>query len=271
MVETSAIQIGNQTAFSALRPTEPFEYAIANGFDAFEWFPDKKPNGEGWAAQDIDSVSREKIKETAELCSIRLSVHGRWQASPLRLKDFDWLLEDMELAWDLGAAVMNIHLYTEKGASGYARAIQPLLKRAAAVGLRLSIENTPEHTPQHFNELFQALRNQSPNLLDYVGMCLDLGHANLCAATRNDYLKYLAQLDPGVPIIHLHLHENWGDADTHLPLFTGPAGANIAGIRGLVRGIKARGYAGSMILEGWPEPPILLNHAREKLLALLQE
>ena len=42
------IRIGNQTAFSALTPLEPFEYAVQNGFTAFEWFPDKKETGEGW-------------------------------------------------------------------------------------------------------------------------------------------------------------------------------------------------------------------------------
>ncbi len=39
--------IGNQTAFSAARFMEPFQYALANGFAAFEWFPDKKPDGAG--------------------------------------------------------------------------------------------------------------------------------------------------------------------------------------------------------------------------------
>src|SRR5947209_6292522 len=48
MSDSGSISIGNQTAFSAASLMEPFEYALANGFDAFEWFPDKKESGAGW-------------------------------------------------------------------------------------------------------------------------------------------------------------------------------------------------------------------------------
>ncbi|MBW1791987.1 MAG: hypothetical protein JRJ14_06945 [Deltaproteobacteria bacterium] len=47
------IRIGNQTAFMALTPLDPFLYAVENPFDAFEWFPDKKESGAGWALDDI--------------------------------------------------------------------------------------------------------------------------------------------------------------------------------------------------------------------------
>jgi sugar phosphate isomerase/epimerase len=104
-----------------------------------------------------------------------------------------------------------------------------------------------------------------------VGMCLDLGHANLCAATRNDYLGFIDQLEPEVPIIHVHLHENWGDDDSHLALFTGPAGQDGAGLRGFVQRMKQRGFSGSVILEQWPQPPSLLNQARQGLLQLWHE
>ena len=61
-----------------------------------------------------------------------------------------------------------------------------------------------------------------------------LSSANLCEATRDDYLRYLDLLDSQVPIVHIHLHENWGDFDTHLPIFTGPSAANPAGMEGFV-------------------------------------
>ena len=37
------VRLGNQTSCWAATPFEPFEFALASGFDAFEWFPDKKP------------------------------------------------------------------------------------------------------------------------------------------------------------------------------------------------------------------------------------
>jgi sugar phosphate isomerase/epimerase len=102
-----------------------------------------------------------------------------------------------------------------------------------------------------------------------VGLCLDVGHANLCAETRNDYLAYVDRLDPEVVISHVHLHENWGDEDSHLTLFTGPAGRDPASLEGLVDRLVRRGFAGCIILEQWPHPLALLDLARDQLADLI--
>jgi sugar phosphate isomerase/epimerase len=263
------IHIGNQTSCWASSPTTPFDYALANGFDAFEWFPDKKP-GIGWDERDLNESQRELIRDTARARSLRLSVHARWQADPLEPESHPLLWADLELAQDLGAALLNIHLYHEAGLARYVSAIKPLIERTADAGLQLSIENTPLHAPELFNELFARLRDEAPLPVPHVGLCLDIGHANLCSATHNDYLGFFDRLDPAVPINHLHVHENWGDADTHLPLFTGPASLDDSGIRGLVKRMQHRRFSGSIILEQWPNPAALLNLARARLLALLK-
>jgi phosphoglucan,water dikinase len=262
------IRIGNQTSWAA-PPTEPFDYAVANGFDAFEWFPDKKP-GVGWDDGDLDSLQRQKIREAAQENGIRLSVHARWQANPLHPDASKLLHKDFELAKDLGAVLGNIHLYHEAGMESFVSAITPLIRQTAESGLQLSIENTPEQTPEQFNELFGRMRELKSVPAEHIGMCLDLGHANLCAATRNNYLGFLDRLNRDVPIIHLHLHENWGDSDTHLTLFTGPAGRDDSGIRAFVDRIQKRNFSGSIIFEQWPQPPSLLNQARDRLLGLLK-
>ena len=126
---------------------------------------------------------------------------------------------------------------------------------------------TPLTSPDDFNRLFRRLED-SGLAPDQVGMCFDLGHANLWASTRNDYLLYLDRLEPYVPIIHVHAHENYGDSDTHLTLFTGPGRADELGILGFVSRLKARRFSGSVILEQWPHPRFLLNQARERLLRM---
>jgi len=100
-----------------------------------------------------------------------------------------------------------------------------------------------------------------------VGSCLDLGHANLCESTRNNYLRYIDSLDGRVEIIHIHLHENYGDRDSHLPLFTGPAGKDSSGI-GIDRPASSPQVCGRYNFEQWPDPPELLTEARERLLLL---
>ena len=130
-------------------------------------------------------------------------------------------------------------------------------------------ENTTDTGPGLFNDLFRKRDSAGWSDKCRVGMCLDVGHANLCPDTRNDYLAYVDSLDIVVPIIHLHLHENDGDSDTHLPIFTGPAGVDPSAVKELLERLKERHFFGAIILEQWPEPPSLLDKARERLLDML--
>ena len=258
------VYIGNQTSCWTAAPTEPFDYAIAQEFDAFEWFPDKKPAA-GWDEKDLNQQARRDIAETARNRGMRLSVHARWQTDLFSAEGLRRVGKDLELASELGAVLLNIHLAHEAGLAAFVEAIRPLIHSTRELGLQLAIENTPHHSPEQFNELFSRIRALEAVPAAHVGMCLDIGHANLCAATHNDYLGFYDRLAAQVPLIHLHLHENWGDADSHLPLFTGPAAKDDSGIRGLVVRLRKREYSGSMILEQWPHPPSLLNQARDRL------
>ena len=264
------LRVGNQTSFAAAHFLDPFRYAIASRFEAFEWFPDRKPSGAGWDENDLSPELREQLRHEAQAHGVRISVHARWTANPLHPDGRMVLESDLALAKTLEASLLNLHLYLETGVQAYVDSILPLIDTAAANGIDISIENTVETPPDAFNELFERLLARKIPGTGKVGMCLDIGHANLCSATRNDYLSYVDKLDPTVPIIHLHVHENWGDADTHLPLFTGPAAKDPNGIASLLQRLQARGYDGSAILEQWPQPPTLLNAAGDRLTQLIR-
>ena len=125
------------------------------------------------------------------------------------------------------------------------------------------------HTaPDDFNAVFGVL-SAMPEAAGRVGMCLDTGHANLHAGTRHDYLGFVDRLGAHVPIIHWHAHENWGDRDSHLTLFTGPSAHDDRGLRGLVLRLLRRGFCGSVVLEQWPNPPGLLVAVRDRLRRLI--
>ena len=265
------IRIGNQTAFMALTPLDPFLYAVENHFDAFEWFPDKKESGAGWALDDITKKMRRSIKKTALANDIALSVHAPWWANPLKPEGKKIFRENISFAKDIGATLLNIHLETEDGLEDYVQAILPIIKYCRKAGLKLSIENTPLTTPEEFNQLFALLRDVSDTASDHVGMCFDLGHANLCSSTLNDYIGFLDRLESRVPLIHLHLHENYGDQDAHLVIFTGPAGQNDQGLRFFFERLAGRSFKGAIILEQWPDPPSMLNTARLKIIQMLAD
>jgi sugar phosphate isomerase/epimerase len=271
---SARIRIGNQTAVSSASLTGPFEFALRHGFDAFEWFEDKKayPGGRsaGWDADDLGGPARAELREEGRAHDVLFTVHAPWQANPLRPGGPELLTRSIDLARDLGAALVNLHLYMDEGAEGYAEALAPLVRYAAAAGLRVSVENTPQTTPADFNDTFARLREVDGVPAATVGMCLDIGHANLCAETHNDFVRYLDALSAAVPIVHVHAHENYGDADRHLTLFTGPAREDDRGVRGLLRRLRQRDFGGAIILEQWPDPPELLVTAAARLRELLQ-
>jgi len=269
----SAIRIGNQTAFSASRTLDPLEFAVEHRFRAFEWFPDKKLDAQGkpagWDETDMAEEKRYLLRQIGSSHDIRYSVHAPWQANPLQPEGAALLRRSVDFARDIGADLVNLHLYVEQGAKAYVAALAPVLAYAADQGVHISIENTPLTGPADFTQTFELLASRGMDARQ-VGMCFDLGHANLYAGTRNNYIRYIDQIPNGVPITHLHLHENWGDRDSHLPLFTGPARDNDAGIQSFVERMQRRAYSGAVILEQWPQPPELLVEAEQRLRELFR-
>ena len=63
----SRIRIGNQTAISSPEVLTPFEFALQHGFDAFEWFADKKESADGrsygWDEADMTAETRAWIRD----------------------------------------------------------------------------------------------------------------------------------------------------------------------------------------------------------------
>ena len=267
----TAFRIGNQTAYSAGSLLEPFEFALANGFEAFEFFPDRNLGGAGgWQEDDLDDSARRQIRQTAAENGMELTTHAPLTFSPLQMPNDRQLECTVKLARDLGATLVNLHLDIGNGPEAFVEALEPALRLTAEAKLKLAIENTVWTGPEDFNAVFAALKKRGGAPTEHAGMCFDLGHANLFGATQNNYWRYLDALSPEVRIIHLHLHENFGDRDSHLPLFTGPSRGNATGIAGLLSRLRRRGFDGCAILEQWPHPPSLLVNARDGLLNLLQ-
>jgi sugar phosphate isomerase/epimerase len=264
---TSGIRIGNQSN-SHVPARLPYEFALAHEFDAFEWFSDKGKLG--WCEDDMPPAERTELLRTARERGMLFSVHAPWSADPTTYSGAAAIRRSIRFAGDVGASVVNLHLVADQGAKTFAEALEPLLEVARSVSVRLSLENTPQTSPGHFNEVFGVLATM-PEAAGQVGMCFDSGHANLFAGTRNNYLRFVDLLGDYVPIIHWHAHENWGDWDSHLALFTGPSTRDDRGLRELVRRLKGRGFSGSVILEQWPQPPDILVRTRERLMQLLEQ
>jgi sugar phosphate isomerase/epimerase len=113
-----------------------------------------------------------------------------------------------------------------------------LCGEAAQRGLLVAMENSHRnaHQLKHFREIFA----RCPDLY----LLLDVGHANI-DVPKNQTREYLFSLADR--LAHVHLSDNDGTADQHLPLGA-PAKGGISWRR-VAADLKSFGYDGTVTLE----------------------
>jgi len=85
------------------------------------------------------------------------------------------------------------------------------ISRYADQGITVVMENTVESDPTVLIELHDRVDH------DHFKLCLDVGHANLFSK-----LPLAAWIEKmGSRLVHLHIHDNLGRLDEHLPLGKG--------------------------------------------------
>ena len=266
-MDLSKIRIGNQTCCNV--PAQvPYEFVIHHKFNSFEWFSDK--GRFGWCEDDTSIIKRAELHSATMKHGIKFSVHAPHAANPTTQSGTEAILKSIRFGGDIGADVVNVHMFPGHKTKQFAESLLPLLELGHRMGIRISLENTPQTSPDHFNAVFGVLSGMGLGA-DIIGMCLDSGHANLFEGTHNNYLEFIDQLGKHVPIIHWHVHENWGDRDSHLPLFTGPSSADDSGLWGLIQRLKQRKFEGSVVFEQWPNPPEMLLETRRRLEKMMSE
>ena len=119
---------------------------------------------------------------------------------------------------------------------------QELLGIAVANNTPLMLENTYEASPLQLKNMLQAL--DSP----YARFCLDVGHTVTFA--KNSWRDWLPELEPWLG--QLHLHDNTGDSDTHLPV-----GQGVFDFEGFVTYLRERKLSPIMTLEPHKEEDVI--------------
>lgn len=130
------------------------------------------------------------------------------------------LTQALEAAARLGAHLMVVHpgydrwrypnlaaIWAEQAADTLA----PLTGLAAQYDCRLALENIYEQVPETLLDLVSRL--DTP----WFGHCFDIGHWRLFG--RVPQAAWLAAIAPR--LLHLHLHDNHGQNDDHLPVGEG--------------------------------------------------
>jgi sugar phosphate isomerase/epimerase len=132
-----------------------------------------------------------------------------------------------------------------------AEAVAAVAARAAELGQTIMVENMGYafNTPEELGPLLDAAAN--------VRFHLDVGHANIRPQGQPNRLPAL--LDAfGDRIAHVHVHDNKGRYDEHLPLGVGSVDWPDA-----ARRLRETGYDGTLTLEVFADEPSYTLASRE--------
>lgn len=117
-----------------------------------------------------------------------------------------------------------------------------LLARAAQIGCTLALENIFENDPYTLNDLLTQIGSV------FLGHCFDVGHWNLF--TKVNLGEWFAALGPHM--VHVHLHDNFGKRDDHLPV--GEGNVNFPALFALLAALP---HSPSMTLEAHSQLALL--------------
>lgn len=194
----------------------------------------------GWEEPWVSPELAQEIKEACAGAS-HVSVHTRpenWKWNPHGLSD------EVEFCSVIGAHALILHPSSLglEGASPHPDfpGIMRLAAQARELGVQLVLENTP-NTMWALDLALDEI-GDDPEKTN-LGICIDVGHAYISQDAgrepiRNYIERYRGQL------VHLHLHDNFGDSDDHLPLREGSIDW-----QNLADTLIAIGYRGPAVLE----------------------
>lgn len=204
----------------------------------------------------------------AALAAARLGVvgHTAWYlpfASPLagiRAAAIAEMERTFPVFAAVGVSLVNIHPDHGQRTVGISRddclrwnveAFAALAPRAAAHSLRLMVENVPGayETVAQFGALLDADVR--------LGWHFDIAHAQVRGNRAHDFLTAF-----GERLVHVHLSDNTGREDSHLPL-----GGGRLDWKRLVRAVKRAGYDGTVTLEVFSDDRDYLLASQRKLRA----
>lgn len=213
---------------------------------------------------DIESLTPRRcaaIRRMAGDLSLGLSLHTPYtlnlcdKVHALRRASVAFLRDCLDVAEALRATHVTVHPGYYNGPQGPGRVREEARARLvdsvrqAVVGRGdgqafLAVETvSPARTGSMFSLLgvdsgdFDALFGAVP--WPSVGMCLDVGHTNLCAGGSIEYLRRFAG-----KIVCIHYHDNHGELDEHLK-----PGEGSVPWRQVIRGLLDMSYGGPFVSE----------------------
>ena len=239
----------------ARNPLEEIEWFGQHGFD-FVDFTLEPP------AADPDQINPAAVRAALDRHGLGVVAHTAWFlpfGSPfasVREACLGEFRKALRVAHEIGATVMNVHygraapfFSNEQVIGWHAEVLSRLCQEAAEVGITIVLEHVPHGGGEQLENI-EAIMEKVPLLRFH----LDSGHAKL-ERGYDRWGEYLDRLSS--KLLHVHLSENDGTADQHLPL--GAAPRSTTDWPQHVKKLKTTGYDGTITLEVFaPEKEYLL-------------
>lgn len=201
-------------------------------FDVNFWeVIDERPN-------ELEDRTISAYLSIAKLKGLRFNVHSIFD--PLSYCDLwlERLKRTIEMASPLRPSYVVIHLPKVPGLDEAIDSLEKLSSFASRYGTSILVENCTFKESNYFNSIDDFNYLFSTCADKRIGMCLDIGHAGINGEI-DIYMKSFPDR-----IKEIHLHDNDGKRDLHLPLGSG----SIPWYRIVDRFVKS-GYDGLLTLE----------------------
>jgi sugar phosphate isomerase/epimerase len=238
---------------------EEIDWIGENGFDFVDLTYEPPSSG---------NFNVSEIKEHLKHYNLKIVGHTNptlpaiYPIRKIREACLDELKKSADFLSILGAEKISIHPFYLRGHQDervtYERNIDVLnqiSEYCQNIGIQPMFENyiTPFASPQAFLEIKKRVKG--------IKIHLDVGHCNLAGRSDKVTEEFFKKFKED--IIHLHMHDNKGFKDEHLPLGCG----TIDWIK-IIEILKRSGYDGTITLEVFSPDKEYLSISREKLLKL---
>lgn len=197
----------------------------------------------------------ERLQEIGASYDLKYSIHAPYSDTNLAADDDlirEWILKriraSIRFAAELDAECVVLHpgwtTATERFSRGRSwelnlRSLHWLMRYAGEYGVKCLIENVPNPTPYLLVTVddFQLFEEEMDPPMNYV---LDIAHAHL----QGEEYQFMEEF--GHKIDHIHVSDNFGDQDDHLPLGEG----NIQWNK-VIKKLDSIGFDGWLVIESY--------------------
>lgn len=179
-------------------------------------------------------IAADKVRKLLKNCDMTLGYHAPYRDFNLssvnpktRINCVNQIEEIIGLVHKVEGDYLNIHLgeipdyYPEpmkvKARENCVKSVQECTKSARDAGVKLCIENDPRKPNMlQFGEQADNLFEIVNEIGEDIGITLDVGHAN---TSKSPILEFIKTFKDKIQVIHLH--DNDGITDSHLPIGRG--------------------------------------------------